>query len=61
MPVLKEYIPPLEIPQPGRRRVWVHPELQSLALLVVTLDEIHVAPLPGVPRRGLVGAAEIGA
>lgn len=61
MPALKAYIPPLEITQPGRRRVWAHPELQSHSLLVLTLDELHLAPLPGSPRPEVVAAAEAGA
>ncbi|HXD88166.1 MAG TPA: hypothetical protein VN641_16885 [Urbifossiella sp.] len=60
MPALKAYVPPLEITQPGRRRVWPHPELQSHSLLVLTLDELHLAPLPGSPRPEVVIAAEAG-
>ena len=62
MPALKPS-PPLDAATlpPSRRRVWKHPELTSHSLLVLTFDEIRLAPLAGVPRPEVVAAAELGA
>src|SRR5437764_1575978 len=54
---------PLEaaVPGPTRRRVWKHPELRSHSLLVLTLDQLRLAPLAGPPKPETVAAAEAGA
>ena len=50
---LKAYVPPLEITQPGRRRVWPHPELRSrFRLSVLTLDELPSGALAGLAAAG---------
>lgn len=46
---------------PLRRRVWRHPDLKSHSLLVLTLDQMHLAPLAGDPKPETVAAVENGA
>ncbi len=48
------------IPGHTRHRVWVHPELKSHSLLVLTFDRLHLTPLAGVPKTGLISAIEAG-
>ncbi|HEY3788410.1 MAG TPA: hypothetical protein VGL71_06115 [Urbifossiella sp.] len=61
MPALKDAPSPLEATQPSRRRIWPHPEIQSHSLLVLTAEQLHLAPLAGAPRPEIVAAAEFGA
>ncbi len=51
-----------ETTPPGhtRRRVWVHPELKSHSLLVLTFSRLHLVPLAGAPKTELVSAVETG-
>jgi hypothetical protein len=43
-----------------RRRVWVHPDVQSHSLVVLTNDQIHVTPLAGAPKADVVASVEAG-
>jgi hypothetical protein len=60
MPALNA--PPLETAVPGstRRRLWKPAELKSHSLLVLTMDELRLAPLSGPPRAETVAAVEDG-
>jgi hypothetical protein len=60
MPAVNLYAPPVEVSQPTQRRVWPYPDLQSHSLLILTLDRIYLAPLPGPPRLEVLAAAEFG-
>lgn len=53
---------PLDVAVPGntRRRLWKQPELKSHSLLVLTLDQLRLAPLSGPPRPETVAAIEAG-
>jgi len=62
MPALKA--PPLleqTLTVSTRRRVWKHPELRSHSLLVLSFDELRLAPLAGPPKPETVAALEAGA
>ncbi len=43
-----------------RRRAWAFPDLQSHSLIVLTNDQLHLAPLTGSPKPEVVSAAEAG-
>jgi hypothetical protein len=43
-----------------RRRVWVHPDILSHSLVVLTSDQLHVTPLTGAPKPEIVSAVEAG-
>lgn len=60
MPVLNAS--PLEtaLPPAQRRRLWKQAELQSHSLVVLTFDQIRLAPLSGPPRRETIAAVESG-
>jgi len=58
MPVLNVYRPPIDVGRPSKRRVWSYPELRSHSLLVLTLNELYLAPNTGEPRPEVVAAAE---
>jgi hypothetical protein len=62
MPALKSPpLPETTIPGAMRRRIWKHPELRSHSLLVLTFDELRLAPLAGSPKADTVAAIEMGA
>ena len=48
------------LPGSSRRRVWVHPEVKSHSLVVLTFDRLHVAPLAGAPKADLLAAVGAG-
>jgi hypothetical protein len=52
----------LDITPPGttRRRVWVHPEVKSHSLVVLTFDRLQVMPLAEAPKPEVVAAVESG-
>ena len=43
-----------------RRRVWAHPDVKSHSLVVLTFEQLCLAPLAGAPKAELVAAAEAG-
>lgn len=61
MPVLNVAPPGTALHAQVRRRVWACPELKSHSLLVLTLDQIRLAPLTGAPKPETVAAIEAGA
>jgi hypothetical protein len=46
---------------PSHRRTWVFPELMSHSLLVLTYDQVHLAPQSGEPKAETLAAIEAGA
>jgi hypothetical protein len=60
MPALKQLPPGTALHSQVRRRIWKHPELRSHSLLVLTLDQFHLAPLAGPPKPEMVAAVEAG-
>lgn len=48
------------IPGHTRRRVWAHPDARSHSLVVLTFEQLHLAPLAGAPKPDLVAAVEGG-
>ena len=61
MPALNAPPPAVAVASRSRRRVWAAPELRSHALLVLTPDRIHLAPLAGPPKPHTAAAAAGGA
>ncbi|MDB5313777.1 MAG: hypothetical protein JWO38_7979 [Gemmataceae bacterium] len=60
MPILNAAPVEATVPGQARRRVWVHPELRSHSLLVLTPDRLYLAPLSGCPKPETVAAVEAG-
>ncbi len=48
------------IPGHTRRRVWARPDVKSHSLVVLTFEQLCVAPLAGLPKADLVAAVEAG-
>lgn len=48
------------IPGHTRRRVWAHPDVTSHSLVVLTFEQLCLAPLAGTPKAELVAAVEAG-
>ncbi|AMV29828.1 hypothetical protein VT84_35875 [Gemmata sp. SH-PL17] len=48
------------LPGASRRRVWVHPEVKSHSLVVLTFDRLYVAPPTGAPKAELLAAIGAG-
>ena len=44
-----------------RRRTWVHPDLTSHSLLVLTFEQVYLTPNAGDAKPGVVAAVEAGA
>jgi hypothetical protein len=61
MPALDVVPSDTEFPGLSRRRVWSHPELKSHSVAVLTLRRLHLAPLSGEPKPGVLAAIDKGA
>jgi len=48
------------LPGTTRRRTWVHPEVTSHSLVVLTFTQLYAAPLAGPPRPETLAAVEAG-
>src|SRR5579883_410256 len=60
MPVVDASSLETTLPGATRRRIWLHPELKSHSLVVLTFERLHVTPLAGTPTPDLVTAVEAG-
>lgn len=60
MPVVNARPPETTLPGATRRRVWAYPEAKSHSLVVLTFDQLLVAPLAGPPKPEVVAAIEGG-
>jgi hypothetical protein len=60
MPAVNADPPETTLPGTTRRRLWVHPDVTSHSLVVLTFDQLHAAPLAGAPKPEVVAAVEAG-